>query len=131
MPFCTHDADRRRGKPGNNKSKPQYRSLNLLASVAIRVWSMDAEDVCAVATLAESIITRRSLIDIFSGGQFWAAVVLNVESDGFTFRFINSDETGFVRRADFLKKWRFSIKSSRDAVVVGNLMMMLAEQKNI
>ena len=92
---------------------------------------MDAEDVCAVATLAESIITRRSLIDIFSGGQFWAAVVLNVESDGFTFRFINSDETGFVRRTDFLKKWRFSIKSSRDAVVVGNLMMMLAEQKNI
>ena len=117
MPFCTRDADRRRGQP---------KSLNLLASVAIRTWSMDADDVRAVATLAEGLIKKRSRIDIFNGGQFWAAVVLDVEGSGFLFRYVNSDETGFVRRADFLKKWRFSFKSSRDAVVVGRLLMMLS-----
>jgi hypothetical protein len=86
---------------------------------------MDADDVRAVATLAEGLIKKQSRIDIFSGGQFWAAVVLDVEGSGFIFRYINSDETGFVLRADFLKKWRFSVKSSRDSVVVGKLLMML------
>ena len=86
---------------------------------------MDANEVRAVSILAEGLIKKKSRIDIFSGGRFWAAVVREASDSSFEFRYINSDETGFVRRVDFLKTWRFSFNNPRD-VAVGRFMALIA-----
>ena len=73
-------------------------------------------EVLAVVILAESLLAPGSNIDVYRAGLFWEAVIVAVKHDSFRFRFLHAGPFtgGWVRRKDFLIRWRFPVRVGND-----------------
>ena len=86
-------------------------SLSILASVAVAEIRSDVNATCNLMALK---VDKSRSIEVFCDGQFFAASVLHkVGEKGFEVRFHISLETARVKRADFMKTWRFPFDAEK------------------
>jgi hypothetical protein len=80
---------------------------------------LDADGVRAAVTLAMSSLQQGSSIDVYCAGCFWEAVIVSVSAARLKFRFLHTgqrQEFGWVSKRDFLRSWRFPVRSEADAL---------------
>ena len=94
--------------PPTSVENSKHDPLCVLADAAAIMQNELRDDVRIACDLAAMPIDKSWSIEVFADGTFWDAMVLHtVGHDGFEIRYRSSIETAYVRRADFLKTWRF------------------------